>query len=101
MKNALCSVLSLVQVSYSADLFLEKNKDFVVMEHQALLGNSRDPFVAGLFPAPEGDRAKTKFTSLGTSFKVSPQRAIRLSYCIIQVNVSNSLDKYRVMIHRV
>ena len=63
--------LSVWQVAYSCDLFLEKNKDFVVMEHQDLLGNSKHAFIAALFPAPEGEKAKTKFTSLGSGFKVS------------------------------
>lgn len=57
------------KVTYQTDLFLDKNKDYVVMEHQSLLSNSKNAFVAGLFPALEGDKAKTKFTSLGTSFK--------------------------------
>ncbi|CAI5962950.1 unnamed protein product [Closterium sp. NIES-65] len=56
-------------VTYQTDLFLEKNKDYVVMEHQTVLSESKDPFVAGLFPIPAGDKAKTKFTSLGSSFK--------------------------------
>ncbi|CAI5979044.1 unnamed protein product [Closterium sp. NIES-64] len=30
---------------------------------------SVDPFVAALFPMPSGDKAKTKFTSLGSGFK--------------------------------
>ncbi|CAI5986882.1 unnamed protein product [Closterium sp. NIES-65] len=58
-----------IWVTYQTDLFLEKNKDYVVMEHQALLGASIDPFVAALFPMPSGDKAKTKFTSLGSGFK--------------------------------
>ncbi|CAI5465851.1 unnamed protein product [Closterium sp. Yama58-4] len=57
------------KVTYQTDLFLEKNKDYVVMEHQTVLSESKDPFVAGLFPVPAGDKAKTKFTSLGSSFK--------------------------------
>ncbi|CAI5979813.1 unnamed protein product [Closterium sp. NIES-65] len=57
------------KVTYQTDLFLEKNKDYVVMEHQTVLSESKDPFVAGLFPIPAGDKAKTKFTSLGSSFK--------------------------------
>ncbi|GJP38325.1 hypothetical protein CLOM_g22778 [Closterium sp. NIES-68] len=57
------------KVTYQTDLFLEKNKDYVVMEHQTVLSESKDPFVASLFPIPAGDKAKTKFTSLGSSFK--------------------------------
>ncbi|CAI7810487.1 unnamed protein product [Closterium sp. NIES-53] len=58
------------QVTYQSDLFLDKNKDYVVAEHQDLLGNSKDPFVVSLFPPSSGgEKAKTKFTSLGSSFK--------------------------------
>ena len=57
-------------MTYQTELFLDKNKDYVVAEHQDLLGCSKDPFVAGLFPAPAGEKAKSKFTSLGSSFKV-------------------------------
>ncbi|KAK6916956.1 Myosin head, motor domain, partial [Dillenia turbinata] len=37
-------------VTYQADLFVDKNKDYVVAEHQALLNNFRCTFVANLFP---------------------------------------------------
>ncbi|XP_042446653.1 myosin-12-like [Zingiber officinale] len=37
-------------VTYQAELFLDKNKDLVVAEHQALLDASKCPFVANLFP---------------------------------------------------
>ncbi|GJP35900.1 hypothetical protein CLOM_g20443 [Closterium sp. NIES-68] len=58
------------QVTYQCDLFLDKNKDYVVAEHQDLLGNSKDAFVVSLFPpSAGGEKAKTKFTSLGSSFK--------------------------------
>ncbi|KAL2609153.1 hypothetical protein R1flu_027726 [Riccia fluitans] len=58
-------------VTYQTDLFLEKNKDYVVAEHQALLGSSSCPFVAGLFPPPSEDSGKSsyKFSSIGTRFK--------------------------------
>lgn len=42
-----CSVL---QVSYSTDNFLVKNRDFVVAEHQLLLENSSETFIKVLFP---------------------------------------------------
>lgn len=38
------------EVNYLADQFLDKNKDYVVAEHQGLLTESTCPFVAGLFP---------------------------------------------------
>ncbi|XP_057816575.1 myosin-17 isoform X2 [Cryptomeria japonica] len=57
-------------VTYQADLFLEKNKDFVVAEHQALLNASKCSFVAGLFPPlPEESSKSSKFSSIGTRFK--------------------------------
>lgn len=61
----------LKQVTYQADLFLDKNKDYVVAEHQDLLIASSDTFVAGLFPRlPEETSSKTKFSSIGSRFKV-------------------------------
>ena len=38
-------------VGYKTDNFLNKNKDFVVAEHQQLMQNSDQPFVCMLFPA--------------------------------------------------
>ena len=37
-------------VSYRTENFLNKNKDFVVAEHQQLMQNSSVAFVRGLFP---------------------------------------------------
>uniref|UniRef100_A0A7N0ZY67 Myosin-12 n=1 Tax=Kalanchoe fedtschenkoi TaxID=63787 RepID=A0A7N0ZY67_KALFE len=57
-------------VTYQADYFLDKNKDYVVAEHQALLDASECPFVANLFPRQSEDSSKqSKFTSIGTRFK--------------------------------
>eukprot|EP00887_Chlorella_sp_A99_P001914 scaffold18.g1914.t1 len=75
-------------VTYKTDAFLDKNRDFVVAEHQALLGGSTQSFVAGLFPpddsadagAPGGGRtpgprtpggalSSYKFSSVGSRFK--------------------------------
>ncbi|KAG2240895.1 hypothetical protein Bca52824_097002, partial [Brassica carinata] len=39
------------EVTYQADLFLDKNKDYVVAEHQDLLIASSDTFVAGPSPS--------------------------------------------------
>ncbi|KAJ4805624.1 Myosin [Rhynchospora pubera] len=55
-------------VIYQTDLFLDKNKDFVVPEHQALLGASNCSFIASLFP-PEDTSKPSKFSSIGTRFK--------------------------------
>ncbi|PKA49353.1 hypothetical protein AXF42_Ash014255 [Apostasia shenzhenica] len=57
-------------VTYQADQFLDKNKDYVVAEHQALLNASTCPFVANLFPPlPEETSKQSKFSSIGTRFK--------------------------------
>ncbi|GBG77578.1 hypothetical protein CBR_g24025 [Chara braunii] len=58
------------QVEYRADLFLEKNKDYVVPEHQQLLHASKCPFVAALFPPDEGTKAPSKFASIGSQFRL-------------------------------
>lgn len=43
----------------------------VVAEHQALLNSSRFPFVANLFPPlPEETSKQSKFSPIGTRFKV-------------------------------
>ncbi|WCJ20549.1 myosin-like protein XIF [Euphorbia peplus] len=57
-------------VTYQADHFLDKNKDYVVAEHQALLDASKCSFVANLFPPqPEEASKQSKFSSIGTRFK--------------------------------
>ncbi|CAM8963231.1 unnamed protein product [Rhodiola kirilowii] len=57
-------------VTYKTDLFLEKNKDYVVAEHQALLAGSECSFVSSLFPLSTDESSKaSKFSSIGTRFK--------------------------------
>ncbi|PIN25170.1 Myosin class V heavy chain [Handroanthus impetiginosus] len=57
-------------VTYQADQFLDKNKDYVVAEHQALLTESKCSFVANLFPPlPEETSKQSKFSSIGARFK--------------------------------
>ncbi|KAL3830014.1 hypothetical protein ACJIZ3_018816 [Penstemon smallii] len=59
------------EVTYMADLFLDKNKDYVVAEHQDLLTASKCYFVSGLFPAlPEESSKSSKFSSIGSRFKL-------------------------------
>lgn len=74
MRNC-CIFISTVinlQVQYQSDHFLDKNKDYVVAEHQDLLSASNCPFVAGLFPPlPEETSKSSKFSSIGSRFKVS------------------------------
>ena len=65
------------EVTYESDSFLDKNKDFVVAEHQQLLAASTLELLANVFEAkPEpadsnkrGGRSAMKFTSIAASFK--------------------------------
>ena len=60
-----------IQVTYQADMFLDKNKDYVVAEHQDLLTASKCSFVAALFPhSPQESSKSSKFSSIGSRFKV-------------------------------
>ncbi|XP_066367681.1 myosin-6-like isoform X1 [Miscanthus floridulus] len=56
-------------VTYQTDLFLDKNIDYAVNEHQVLLNASKCSFVSSLFPPCEESTKSTKFTSIGSSFK--------------------------------
>ncbi|XP_022745847.1 myosin-11-like [Durio zibethinus] len=63
------------EVLYQSDQFLDKNKDYVVPEHQDLLSASKCPFVAGLFPPlPEESSKSSKFSSIGSRFKLQLQQ---------------------------
>ncbi|XVE51896.1 hypothetical protein DITRI_Ditri02bG0077600 [Diplodiscus trichospermus] len=62
------------EVTYQANQFLDKNKDYVVAEHQALLTASKCSFVASLFPPlPEESSKSSKFSSIGSRFKLQLQ----------------------------
>ncbi|WJX79127.1 Myosin-6 [Trifolium repens] len=57
-------------VTYQTEFFLDKNKDYVIAEHEALLYASKCPFVSGLFPpSPEETSKQSKFSSIGSRFK--------------------------------
>ncbi|KAG6418712.1 hypothetical protein SASPL_120916 [Salvia splendens] len=57
-------------VTYQTELFLDKNKDYVIGEHQALLNASECSFVSGLFPVSDEESSKqSKFSSIGSRFK--------------------------------
>ncbi|XP_042449136.1 myosin-6-like [Zingiber officinale] len=58
------------EVTYQTELFLDKNKDYVVAEHQALLSASKCSFASSLFPPLSDDASKSsKFSSIGSRFK--------------------------------
>ncbi|KAI9182024.1 hypothetical protein LWI28_021238 [Acer negundo] len=63
------------EVQYQSDQFLDKNKDYVVAEHQHLLSASNCSFVAGLFPPLSEETTKSsKFSSIGSRFKLQLQQ---------------------------
>ncbi|KAL8112318.1 hypothetical protein AgCh_019862 [Apium graveolens] len=69
-------VLDLIEkVQYQSDLFLDKNKDYVVAEHQELLSASKCSFVACLFPPLPEETTKSsskssKFSSTGSRYSL-------------------------------
>ncbi|KAK6120042.1 hypothetical protein DH2020_046172 [Rehmannia glutinosa] len=67
------------EVQYQSNQFLDKNKDYVVPEHQDLLTASKCPFVAALFPPLPEEMTKSsnkssKFSSIGSRFKLQLQQ---------------------------
>ncbi|KAL9686540.1 hypothetical protein QQ045_024001 [Rhodiola kirilowii] len=63
------------EVQYQSDHFLDKNKDYIVPEHQDLLSASSCSFVADLFPPlPEEMTKSSKFSSIGYRFKLQLQQ---------------------------
>ncbi|CAJ1972908.1 unnamed protein product [Sphenostylis stenocarpa] len=59
------------KVTYHTDTFLDKNRDYVVVEHCNLLSSSKCPFVSRLFPLlqEESSRSSYKFSSVAARFK--------------------------------
>lgn len=67
-----CYLCTSFQVQYQSEHFIDKNKDYVVPEHQDMLSTSQCSFVSGLFPPLSEETAKSaKFSSIGSRFKVS------------------------------
>ncbi|KAI0494609.1 hypothetical protein KFK09_024750 [Dendrobium nobile] len=67
------------EVQYQSEQFLDKNKDYVVAEHQELLSDSKCPFVSGLFPPlPEDTSKSSKFSSIGARFKLQLQSLMEI-----------------------
>ncbi|CAL5206920.1 unnamed protein product [Lathyrus oleraceus] len=62
------------EVKYQSEHFIDKNKDYVVPEHQDMLSTSKCSFVSGLFPPLSEETAKSaKFSSIGSRFKLQLQ----------------------------
>ncbi|WVZ99419.1 hypothetical protein U9M48_044721 [Paspalum notatum var. saurae] len=66
------------EVTYQSDHFLDKNRDYVVVEHQELLNASKCSFVSGLFPSVLEENTKASKSSIATRFK-GVLEAIRIS----------------------
>ncbi|KAI3806052.1 hypothetical protein L1987_21943 [Smallanthus sonchifolius] len=67
------------EVQYQSEQFLDKNKDYVVPEHQDMLTASKCFFVSGLFPplpdeATKSSNKSSKFSSIGSCFKLQLQQ---------------------------
>ncbi|RDX75355.1 Myosin-15, partial [Mucuna pruriens] len=68
------------KVTYHTDTFLDKNRDYIVVEHCNLLSSSKCPFVSALFPVltEESSRSSYKFSSVASRFK-GVLEAVRIS----------------------
>ncbi|MCH95591.1 myosin-15-like, partial [Trifolium medium] len=69
------------KVTYHTNTFLDKNRDYVVLEHCNVLSSSKCPFVKGLFPSlpEESSRSSYKFSSVASRFKVF----ISITFCVL------------------
>lgn len=79
-----------MQVTYQTDSFLDKNRDYVIVEHCNLLSSSKCPFVSGLFASlpDESSRSSYKFSSVSSRFKV-PQGFNYYGYLGVRIASSN------------
>ncbi|CAI0385716.1 unnamed protein product [Linum tenue] len=67
------------EVLYQSEQFLDKNKDYVVPEHQNLLSASQCSFIQRLFPSLSEETSKpSKFSSIGSRFKLQLQQLMEI-----------------------
>ncbi|XP_072981787.1 protein OPAQUE1-like [Typha latifolia] len=68
------------KVTYQTDLFLDKNRDYVVQEHCSLLSSSKCSFISELFASPpeEPSRSSYKFSSVASRFKQQLQALMEI-----------------------
>uniref|UniRef100_A0ACD5T7Z5 Uncharacterized protein n=1 Tax=Avena sativa TaxID=4498 RepID=A0ACD5T7Z5_AVESA len=57
------------EVTYQSDHFLDKNRDYVVVEHEELLNASKCSFVSRLFPSVPEENTKSSKSSIANRFK--------------------------------
>ncbi|XP_073014429.1 protein OPAQUE1-like isoform X1 [Typha latifolia] len=68
------------KVTYQSDSFLDKNRDYVVVEHCNLLSSSRCSFISGLLASmpEESSRSSYKFSSVSSRFKQQLQALMEI-----------------------
>ncbi|KAL7582247.1 hypothetical protein Lser_V15G41794 [Lactuca serriola] len=74
------------EVQYQSEQFLDKNKDYVVPEHQDMLTASKCLFISSLFPPLAEETTKSsnkssKFSSIGSRFKLQLQQLMETLNC--------------------
>nr|XP_043636269.1 myosin-9-like isoform X2 [Erigeron canadensis] len=74
------------EVHYQSEQFIDKNKDYVVPEHQDMLTASKCSFISALFPPlPEeptkSSNKSSKFSSIGSRFKSQLQQLMEILNC--------------------
>ncbi|XP_042391353.1 myosin-6-like isoform X1 [Zingiber officinale] len=85
-------------VTYQTELSLEKNKDYVVVEHQALLAASKCFFISSLFlPSSEDASKPSKFSSIGSKFKADIEETKTQENEKLQVALQEMQQKFDEM----
>ncbi|KAL2896921.1 Myosin-15 [Bienertia sinuspersici] len=94
------------KVTYQTETFLDKNRDYVVVEHCHVLSSSKCPFIAGLFPSisEETSRSSYKFSSVSSRFKQQLQALMETLNCTephyIRCIKPNSLNRPNIFENR-
>ncbi|XP_021738908.1 myosin-15-like [Chenopodium quinoa] len=71
------------KVTYQTEKFIDKNRDYVVVEHCHVLSSSKCQLIAGLFPSisEETTRSSYKFSSVSSRFKQQLQALMETLNC--------------------
>ncbi|KAL9226908.1 hypothetical protein vseg_002666 [Gypsophila vaccaria] len=71
------------KVNYQTEYFLDKNRDYVVVEHCSVLSSSKCPLIVDLFPtiSEETSRSSYKFSSVSSRFKQQLQALMETLNC--------------------
>lgn len=94
------------KVTYQTETFLDKNRDYVVVEHCHVLSSSKCPLIACLFPSisEETSRSSYKFSSVSSRFKHQLQALMETLNCTephyIRCIKPNSLNRPHIFENR-